>query len=78
MSERDASAASRRFVLNRLSDPTGISGTGVVADGVLFPNGKVAVSWRGRWTTVTVHESMDSVEAVHGHVGETQIFWLDD
>lgn len=34
---------SRRFTLVRHDDVTGVSGTGVVADGVRFPDGVVAL-----------------------------------
>jgi hypothetical protein len=34
----------RRFVLDRVRDETGISGTGVVAEGVLFSTGWVALT----------------------------------
>ena len=35
----------RHFYLDRHEDATGISGTGVVAQGVEFDNGKVALTW---------------------------------
>lgn len=70
----------RRFVLFRTEDVSGCSGTGVVADGVQFPDGIVALRWRpgqvGRPTT-TLHEDIASVEAIHGHAGRTHVVWLD-
>ncbi len=57
--------AHRRFQLHRVEDVTGVSGTGIVAEGVEFTGGVVAL--RG----------MAAVEAVHGHSGKTRIFWLD-
>jgi hypothetical protein len=38
----------RRFVLERDVDVSGLSGTGVVADGVVFPDGIVALHYLGR------------------------------
>lgn len=70
----------RRFVLQRNEDVTGVSGTGVVAEGVEFSeDGVVALRWLGGFpTSVVFHErGMESVEAVHGHSGATQIVWLD-
>lgn len=69
----------RRFVLVRHSDPGGVSGTGVVAEGVLFTNGVVALHWTSEFPTSVVfhHRGMESVEHVHGHSGATEIVWLD-
>lgn len=73
------SMESRRFTLVRHDDVTGVSGTGVVADGVRFPDGVVALRWRSEWpTSVVFHDrGMDAVEAVHGHGGSTEVVWLD-
>jgi len=61
------------FVLNRLEDETGISGTGIVAEGVIFSNGKCAVSWLTKVTSVAVYDSIEEVKAIHGHDGKTVI-----
>lgn len=68
----------RRFRLHRIEDVSGVSGTGVVADGVVFPDGHAAIHWRGQWPTTTSHPSMESVLAVHGHGGATRVVWLDE
>lgn len=69
----------RRFVLERDTDVTGVSGTGVVAEGVEFSSGVVALTWLTEWpTSVVFHDrGVASVEAVHGHSGSTRIVWLD-
>ena len=82
----------RRFELHRDVDETGVSGTGVVAAGVLFPltteevaagldpeKAPVALRWLTAWpTSVVFHErGMESVEAIHGHDGKTRIVWCD-
>lgn len=69
----------RRFVLARDEDVTGVSGTGIVAEGVLFSNGVVALQWTSEFpTSVVFHQrGMESVEAVHGHTGRTRIEWVD-
>jgi hypothetical protein len=63
------SAASdfKRFVLRRHEDVSGVSGTGIVAEGVLFSNGVVALQWTSEFpTSVVFHQrAMESVEAVH-------------
>lgn len=74
----------RTFVLIRDVDVTGMSGTGPVADGVMFPDGTTVLRWRdvtgpnydrGVRATTVVHESPDSVDALHGHNGVTRIVW---
>ena len=69
----------RRFVLRRRTDVSGVSGTGDVADGVLWPDGTAAVRWRGEHpSTVVWDRGQASVELIHGHQGSTTIEWLDD
>jgi hypothetical protein len=36
---------SQRFYLDRIDDESGVSGTGSVAEGCLFSNGRVAVTF---------------------------------
>jgi len=67
----------RRFVFNRKEDKGGVSGVGIVAEGVQFKSGKVAVSWMTRHTSVALYDDMETVEAIHGHGGSTEIQWLD-
>ena len=68
----------RAFRLVRDVDETGISGTGVVAEGVEFTDGVVALRWTGHWpTSVVFHDAgIASVEHVHGHNGKTRIEFL--
>lgn len=76
----------RMFTLHRHADPSGISGTGVVAEGVQFSDGVVCLRWLPAGTarsdrvrpTTTVHDDIDSVEALHGHGGDTLIVWCGD
>lgn len=70
----------RRFQLHRHHDPTGVSGTGIVAEGVEFADGSAVVRWLGDWpTSVVFHDrGIDSIDHLHGHTGATSIVWLDD
>ena len=63
----------RRFELDRLEDATGISGTGVVAEGVEFYDGTVAMRWRTGTASVAFYDSLSDVEVIHGHQGRTVI-----
>lgn len=77
----------RRFVLQRDEDETGVSGTGVVAEGVEFTDGVVSLRWLVRGdapgafnpTSVVFHDNgIESVDKIHGHGGKTKIVWIDD
>lgn len=71
----------RRFELHRDQDATGVSGTGVVAEGMHFVEADICVlRWTSRFpTSVVFHErGLASVEAIHGHSGSTRIVWLDE
>lgn len=69
----------RRFVLQRNEDVTGVSGTGIVAEGVEFSDGVVVLHWISQWPSSVVHydRGMESVIHVHGHGGKTNIVWLE-
>jgi hypothetical protein len=67
----------RRFILDRRVDVSGVSGTGLVAEGTQFSDGAVALRWPGRTPCTAVWDSIDQVLAVHGHEGATVVRWLD-
>ncbi|WP_028924198.1 hypothetical protein [Pseudonocardia acaciae] len=67
--------ATRRFELHRDTDHTGVSGTGVVAEGAQFGDGTVVLRWLGRYTSTVVWASLDDAMAVHGHDGATYVVW---
>lgn len=67
----------RMFELHRDVDETGISGTGVVAEGIEFSDGVAVVHWLGSHaSTVVWVKGMVSVEAIHGHAGKTRVVWI--
>lgn len=67
----------RRFVLNRSDDKTGTSGTGIVAEGVQFSSGDVALTWLSNLRSVAFYSNIASVDTLHGHFGATTIEWVD-
>ncbi|MEU9606175.1 hypothetical protein [Streptomyces sp. NPDC048057] len=67
----------RRFHLQRDNDLTGVSGTGRVADGILWPDGTVTIRWRGERPSTVNWASIDDARTVHGHGGATRIIWDD-
>jgi hypothetical protein len=67
----------RRFVLNRKEDVSGVSGTGVVVEGVQFTDGTVAIRWLGDRPSTVYWDNMENALGVHGHNGLTVVEWLD-
>ncbi len=66
----------RMFRLHRWEDFTGISGTGVVAEGIEFSDGTVALRWIvGEHRSTVLWPSIESVKAIHGHDGKTEIIY---
>lgn len=66
----------KTFILDRREDATGVSGTGAVAEGIQFSDGKVALRWIvGEHRSTVVWDSIESVEKIHGHGGMTRIRW---
>lgn len=77
----------RRFVLFRKQDVSGVSGTGVIAEGIQFSDGVVALRWivspgskgHGNPTSVVFHDNgIESVRTIHGHEGNTEVQWIDE
>jgi hypothetical protein len=61
------------FHLWRASDESGVSGVGWVAEGAVFSNGWVVLVWPTGTPSLNFYESIEAVEAVHGHGGATRI-----
>jgi len=68
----------RLFVLVRAEDVSGVSGTGLVAEGVEFTDGTVVMRWLRRPYGVAFYASIRDVMAVHGHGGKTRVKWLEN
>lgn len=68
----------KRFILERTEDVSGVSGTGTVAEGVMFDDGVTVVHWRGERRSTVVWPSIEDATAIHGHDGATRIVWLDE
>jgi hypothetical protein len=63
----------RKFYLLRHEDVNGHSGTGVVAEGVIFDDGTGAFTWLTPMKTVTTFWKMADIKRMHGHDGKTEI-----
>lgn len=67
----------RRFKLIREEDVTGVSGTGMVAEGVEFSDGTVVMRWASEHRSTVVWADLSDAMTVHGHNGATYVEWLD-
>lgn len=63
----------RLFHLLRYEDATGVSGTGVVAQGVVFDDGTCAIRWLTEHRSTAVYGSLADVQFIHGHAGSTAV-----
>lgn len=69
------------FQLYRHEDESGVSGDGVVAYGIRFPepNSSVVLGWvtTQGLTSTAVYDDLDTVERIHGHGGKTELIVMD-
>jgi hypothetical protein len=68
----------RKFVLYRTEDESGVSGTGIIAEGVQFSTNKSVISWISETPSIEVYDSIEEIERIHGHNGKTVIRWIDN
>lgn len=54
-----------------------MSGTGLVAEGVQFENGKCAMSWRTQYSSVAIYDDIETLIAIHEHQGRTKVVWIE-
>lgn len=67
----------RRFYLMRNEDETGISGTGIVAEGCVFWDGTCFLKWTTDTSSIGIYKSHVEMIHLHGHQGRTVIKWID-
>jgi hypothetical protein len=67
----------KAFRLVRAVDVSGVSGTGVVAEGIRFTDGAVAMRWcvADMPPSTTVWARLEDMLRVHGHSGTTFVDW---
>jgi len=75
----------RRFMIKRDHDATGVSGTGIVAEGVMFSNGKVCLQWcvNNRPASIVTYNTIEDLLTIHNHVGTiheggTYVVFIDE
>ena len=71
----------RKFHLKREVDESGVSGTGIVAVGVILPSGRAILEWVSKKTqanSLGIYDNIEDLEEVHGHKGATKIVHDED
>jgi hypothetical protein len=68
----------RNFVLIRNEDISGVSGTGVVAEGIEFTNGTCALSWLTVNKSEAFYPNIKVLEHIHGHDGATDVVFVGE
>lgn len=63
----------RQFYLERNEDESGISGTGIVAQGIVFDDGTCAMRWLTNTSPTAIYASISDLEMIHGHNGKTKV-----
>lgn len=63
----------RRFYLLRHEDLHNNSGTGVVAEGIVFDDGTGSFTWLTPIKTITNFWRIKEIRDLHGHNGKTEI-----
>lgn len=64
-----------RFHLHRREDESGVSGTGVVAEGVQFSDGRCVLHWLTNTSSIAIYDNIEDLMAIHGHNGKTIVQW---
>ena len=72
----------RRFKLLRYNDISGVSGKGIVAEGIQFSDGTCVLRWLGTKASTNIYNSTTDLESIHDHkdtehAGGTRIVWVD-
>ena len=78
LSANSSSPAERYFYLERVEDESGVSGTGIVAEGFEFWDGTCALRWLKGVRCVAYYNSIAELEHIHGHGGKTYIRRLEE
>lgn len=67
----------KHFYLNRKEDVNGVSGTGIVARGIVLPSGHAVLEWLTFTSSISIFNSLDCLIEVHSHGGKTEIIMGD-
>lgn len=63
------------FKMVRVTDVSGVSGAGHVADGVIFSDGTTVLRWRTDTRSTAIYASFEDMKAIHGHGDATKFIF---
>ena len=66
----------RAFQIVRTEDVSGVSGTGIVAEGAVFSDGQTVVRWLSRSPSTNIYGCIEDVLRIHGHEGATTVKFM--
>lgn len=69
--------ALRRIYLQRDEDVSGVSGVGIVAYGVVFPDDSVVLRWDTVVRSTVMYDNLTDCEKIVGHGGKTRIVFME-
>jgi len=67
----------RVFEMIRVEDLSGVSGTGIVAQGMEFDDGQCVIRWLTDVKATAIYKNIQELESIHGHKGRTKIFFKE-
>lgn len=68
----------REYYLQRNEDFSGVSGTGIVAQGIILPSGKCVHEWSNSYVqSMNIYPNIKAVEHIHGHEGRTIVKFVE-
>lgn len=65
------------FYLKRNEDESGVSGTGIVARGIVLPSGHCVLEWLTFTSSIAIYKNMNDLIEIHGHGGKTELIMGD-
>jgi len=65
------------FNLLREDDESGVSGTGIVAEGVVFTDGTCCMRWLTSVASTAMYASIQDLVHIHGHGGKTKVIFYE-
>jgi len=68
----------RRFYLIRNEDPSGVSGVGIIIEGVCFSDWTCHIHWLTKLQSEGRFPNPDEMMKIHGHDGKTVLYWIDE
>jgi len=68
----------KQFYLNRVEDVSGVSGTGIIAFGMILPSGRVVMEWQTTHKSIAIYDSIDEIQLLHAHKDKTYIVFVGE